>query len=243
MDQVGYGEVVESNTDEEPEETEEATVKIGKNTAIVKGIGETFEGYVIYNEEVDGKTVRTVRGTEGVEYTLNSVEFYDNFFDSGVELNTTITDMNGNITDITKNSIENNKFILVELTATYNAPAGGPDKVEVSVDPDLMPDYDENKMSDDWLDRYSEIRDKKNMVSLPHLAYFSDPPKGDTDLDINHDSYDFYLNDGESKTFKIGIMCWEEFIETENVYLCVNWFPPFYLKGYIHKYFALFPEE
>ena len=55
--------------------------------------------------------------------------------------------------------------------------------------------------------------------------------------------FDLPLKDGESKSFQIGILCWEKFVEYKNVYLQINGFNPEAIEGHDGMHFAILPEE
>ena len=196
--------------------------------AILKGVGETFDAFVYYIE--DGKEV--VKGAEGVTFTLNSVKTYDNFYDAGVELNASITEPDGSLSEFTQREIEVSSFILVEFTALYTAPEG--------VASECVCDIEELQAV--WIDR--KMDSNYNYVFPPYMDWLNKPSTGDDDIaDAEDNKYRVTLKDGEAYIFEVGIFADPKYIEDNNVYLMVNYVPSNYIEGYKHKYFELFPSD
>ena len=254
MDQVGYGEIVEESdasrngndsetenaADSEPETDPEVQIIDGM-TVIIRGCGESFDGYVIYDDKSGEKTTREVRGTEGIIYTLNSVTVYDNFYDSGVELNDSITEPDGSLNDYNTNLIDKSSFILAEMSATYTAPSGGENQVTVHTGSDFEVEYFEEFTSDKLIEDMFN-----NVYYYPNYKWFSIGEQNQAERDkiqSTKGSHNFVISDGETVNFKIGVFAAKELVDTKNIYLCINWFPPYFFKNYNHKYFALFPDE
>ena len=225
------------------ENVSESDVKrIDNKNVVIKGIGDSFLGFVKYDEKLfDGTIERNVRGTEGVTYTLKSVNIYENIEESGIIPNNTIINKDGEIEDYVKSRDEIADFIVAEMIATYDKPAGGEDKVVVYTSGDLRPAYFEDNLNEGFYDRIHSGKINNN----PDYIWFEvdEDHRVKIDNDSGKNLYNFYVSDGEEVTFRVGIFVPKELIETKNIYLCVNWFPYAYFREYNHKYFALFPQE
>ena len=154
----------------------------------LKGIGETYAELVKYKDDTGRETSN---GKEGVYYTLNSIEVFENYRDANLSDEGKLLNNDAYFAQ--------NQFILLEITANYIAPEGGEKRIKVS--PYLMASYVYEKMPDDFLTRVGV----ENLEPID--AWFSDPPKeGDPELDPVHDKNCFMINDGESFTFKFGLL-------------------------------------
>lgn len=227
--------------------SENSISKTESKTDNVKGIGESFDSDVKYETDSGTET----RGTTGLKYTFNSVEIFDNFYDSGEDIHACSNwhdwdyenNCWGGLKDSGKKAISQNNFILVEMTASYNAPEGGKEDIDVRVDPDIYATFKKEKMPEGWFDEFILLREQGITVMEPVMYWFSEPILEEDGYDIIHDGFCFKLKDGESRTFKIGIYCWDKFIEYKNVYLSIQHFNPGTIEGYDGRYFAIFPEE
>lgn len=224
----------------------ESTTESITESGVVKGVGESIDGSFEITRE-DG-SVETI-GDPGLKYTVNSFEIFDSVYDSGIEFNMCLYDYNFDtgeyyISEDQKNFFDNNKFILVDMTATYNAPEGGADEIVVRATNDIIAVYKNYKMPDGWLDEFIALREDNIIVVDTQLHYLSTAPMLENGVLPNANYY--YTNnlkDGESLNFQVGIFCWEKFIEYENVYLQINGYKPGLVEGYDGFYFSLFPEE
>ena len=190
----------------------------------LKGIGETYAELVKYKDDTGRETSN---GKEGVYYTLNSIEVFENYRDANLSDEGKLLNNDAYFAQ--------NQFILLEITANYIAPEGGEKRIKVS--PYLMASYVYEKMPDDFLTRVGV----ENLEPID--AWFSDPPKeGDPELDPVHDKNCFMINDGESFTFKFGLLAGKEFVNNGNVFLRVGYLSD-NTKNAVHQYFELFPNE
>lgn len=213
--------------------------KIDGMNVIIKGIGESIPGYVKYDEKMfDGTLERQLRGTEGITYTLNSVNIYENLEESGVLLNESILEPNGELNDYKKILNETADFIVVEMSATYIA-LEGEETVTVYTSSDFAATYFDEKLLEDYEERLiaGDIRD-------PNYIWFEvdEEHKVKSENEYGKNAYNFIIRDGETVDFRIGVFSPKELIDNENIYLCINWFPPAFFRDYNHKYFALYPE-
>jgi len=249
-DQVDLGTVVEDEIKSEStteEKEDEADIdpdlkRIDNMNVTIKGVGDSYQGFVKYDEKLyDGTIERKIRGTEGVYYTLTSVNIYESIEESGIELNKTILDNEGNIDKFVKSKDEIADFIVVEMSAVYDKPAGGEDKVIVYTTSDLSPAFFEDNLKEGFYDRIHSGEINNN----PVYAWFDvdEAHRVKIDNDKGKNLFNFYISEGEVVNFKIGIFTPRELIETDNIYLCINKFVRGFLRNYTHKYFALLPEE
>ena len=192
---------------------------VERNEVEFKNIGDTFKGWVKY--EHDGHKV--IHGNEGLYYTLDSVELYENISDAEL-------DPNGKI--LYEDWHDTNMFILCEITVKYEAPAGGETTIISSV----------SELEGEHLEEINKESETEPIIPL--VAYCSDLPKGDSELLLNsNQGFRFLINDGETITFQVGIIANKAFVESKNVFLRVNYVVPKYVADYRHKYFILFPEN
>ena len=119
----------ESDEVEETSETIYYTVN-GKNAFAftVKGIGGTYAELMSYK---DNKGDIHKHGIEGIYYTLENVEVYNSFKESGMDASGIYAN-----NDIL---VDSNAFVVAELTAYYIAPENGKERIAVS--PYLIPHY------------------------------------------------------------------------------------------------------
>ena len=212
-----------------------------------KGTGESFEAAIDYVTE-DGEKVTV--GKKGLSYTFNSYEIYENFFESGLEFTAPMLEYDFEtekyyLSEINENCYKNNMFILVDMTATYHAPENGKEEIIANTYNDIIGwSNSKKKMPEGWLDEFIALRESGTLVTDVQVCYNSISPLPEDGLYPDHDHmFDLPLKDGESKSFQIGIICWEKFVEYESVYLQINNFDPGALEGYDGMYFAIFPEE
>lgn len=209
-------------------------------------VGENF-GVSIDIEREDG-TKETI-GQRGLRYTINSVTVYENIYESGVEFN--VWNLSWDpvnkeyfISEDQHNSNINNMFILLDFTATYNAPENGKDEITVNFENDMLAISKDEKMKEGWLDEFATIREKKIYISSPYISYYSGAPlPKDVDTYMDQDDMLPTIKDGETISFQIGITCWEKFVESKNVYLQINGYNPNFIDNYDGYYVALIPEE
>ena len=243
VSQTTIGKYIES----ESEDTDNSTIESDAKPDNEKGIGESFDAEVNYETKEGVMT----RGTTGLRYTLNAVEVFDNFFESGEDIDACGHFHNwdyenncwGELNESGKRIIPINNFILIEMTATYSAPEDGKAEIDVRLLEDVYATYKNEKMPEGWFDEFIALREQNTPVMEPVMYWFSEPVLEDDGYNIVHDGFCFKLKDGESRTFKIGVYCWDKFIEYKNVYLSIQHFNPGTIDGYDGRYFAIFPEE
>lgn len=173
-------------------------------------IGDSFSDSYEYIDQ-GGNVVSS--GIDGLAYVVNNVTVYDSFFESGIDQDETMAPY------VEKYS-ENNNFIVVEMTATYNNPTDDSSK-------DSILGY----FGWSGMIRYGEGYEGEDEVSrgtiYPDVMYFSEHPhEGDLDIfdqpfEVSHDYlyYSYPLQDGCSYEIVIGIMAAPELIERKNVFL------------------------
>lgn len=195
-----------------------------------KGIGESFSAYKKYQYTIDGLDDEIEKGNEGLTYTLKGVTVYDSIYDAGV-------DMYGCYYE--DDFLDHNAFILIDIQASYVAPEDGEAEIIAFA----------NEMSGAWLEE-KMTPDQETVEGLymyPQIGYFSLRPKeDDPKLDNQHDFFGYTIQNGESIDFQVGLLCAQEFIDAENVFLEVNQTPSI-VDGEVtgdtaRKLFALFPE-
>lgn len=251
VEQTTLGTYVEGSSEEDTSDAiseENSSIEAeGKKNDNEKGIGESFNADVSYKTESGTVT----RGTTGLKYTLNSVNVFNTFWDSGEDIHACDTchiwDEESQSMILDPNAVElflpYNNFIVIEMTATYIAPEGGKDEIDVRLLNDVLARYKQEKMPEGWLDEFIELRDQNIVVMEPIMHWFSEPILEEDGYDLIHDGFCFKLKDGEARTFKIGVYCWYKFVEYKNVYLSIQHFDSSLIEGYDGRYFALFPDE
>lgn len=197
-----------------------------------KQMGDTFSGFVAFTD-AGGDT--DVKGTEGLDYTLNAVKVYDSIFDAPVDLYGYL--LADGDPDPNDDLLKNNAFLLIDVTASYTAAAGGQEETMADMG-EFSGTYLREKGNADFADR------RHDGEVEPVFAYFSGrPAKDDPELDYQHNSSSYMIQSGETKTFQIGLLCAPEFIESKNVYLELNGFPASAEVDVPRKLFVLFPES
>lgn len=218
-----------------------------KETSSMISVGESFDA-VIDIERKDG-TKETI-GQKGLRYTINSVEVFENIYESGVELNTSVLswDSANNeyyISDDAHNAFINNMFILLDVTVTYNAPEDSKAEITISFPNDIRVHRDEEKLPEDWLDEFVALREQKIYVTDPSdILYFSCAPMPDEiTFDMDKDDMLPQIKDGETINLQLGFYCWEKFVEYKCLYLQINSYNTNFINNYDGKYVVIFPEE
>ena len=239
--------VVGTYIESEAKNSENSSTESESKPDNAKGIGESFDVAIDYETE-DGEKVTV--GKKGLSYTFNSYEIYDNFFESGLEFRAPMLEYDFEtekyyLSEINENCYKNNMFILVDMTATYHASKNGEKEIIANIYNDIIGwSNSKKKMPEGWLDEFIALREKGTLVTDVHVGYFSVSPLPEDGLYPDHDHmFDLPLKDGESKSFQIGIICWEKFVEYESVYLQINDFNPEAIEGYDGMHFAILPEE
>ena len=236
VEQTIMGKYVES-------ESETEISKSDTETNNEKGIGEELDASIDI-ERPDG-TKDTI-GAKGLRYTINSYEIYDNWWETGLELN---SDMLGydfetgeySLTESSKEIYTINKCIIVDITATYNAPEGGRDEVEFHPATDIVPWAKKENL---WGEEFVSLREQNILVVYPQICYLSTVPPPEKGVYIDDDiKLAVFLKDGETLNFQIGIFCWEGFIEYKDILLQMSNINPDSIEGYDGVYFNFFPEE
>lgn len=196
-----------------------------------KGIGETFSAYKKYAVDVgDGAgSYENEKGNEGLTYTLKGVTTYASIHDADV-------DMYGCMFADNDDFIKNNAFILIDIQASYTAPAEG-EKQIIADAGELSGEALESKMAGQTTDGL-----------WPTLAYFSMRPKEDDPLlNYQHQMFSYIIQDGETISFQVGLICAQDYVDSKNVFLEVNGVPStnelYEMTGdTARKLFVLFPE-
>lgn len=171
-------------------------------------IGEPLNGWWEIKGEDERFAGKYGYGTYGLSYTLDSCTVYDSWRDSGVPEE----DMRF-CPIVNKNT--KLKFIVLDMTATYNKPASDyPDEVQPYFGWDIvMRSFEQEKIPYYYFKEYS---------------YFSACPKeGDININIgkplnrktNYLVFGKPIKDGQSVHFKYGFFAQESVIEEKNLYL------------------------
>ena len=167
-------------------------------------------------------------GEPDVTYTLNSVEVFDNFYESGM-------DPYGLRVE-NEVWIRSSAFIVVEFTAKYEAPEDGEARKIVSTT-DIEACIIESKGIDD----YYKAGGSEGMY--PNVVWFSHrPSRDDPELDADHQGFSFMINDGEELTFKLGIIAGHEYVKNKNVFVRMGYIQPT-ISGACWKVYEIFPDE
>lgn len=194
-----------------------------------KGIGESIPDYKSFTIIDDTVETPIERGVKGLTYTLEAVQTFSNFSDSNV-------DSYGCILD-DKNMLETNSFILVDIKASYVAPSDGPNEIMA----------DASDLSGMFLT--SKLSTPVQEAQKPYVGYFSlRPERDDPRLDYQHQPFCYYIKDGTTINFQLGVFCEQEYIDAKNVFLEVNEVPQpnegTHVTGdFTRKLFVLFPEN
>lgn len=189
-----------------------------------KGAGESFSAYKKYT--VNGES-EIEKGNEGLTYTLKGVTAYASMHDADV-------DLYGCMLADKEDFIRNNAFILIDIQASYTAPAEGETEIIA----------DAGQLSGTCLEEKMTQQAAEGI--RPMLVYFSMRPKeDDPKLDYQHQMFCYIIQDGESIDFQVGLFCAQEYIDDKNVFLEVNEVPS--IDGEVtgdttRKLFVLFPE-
>ena len=230
----------------ESEDAENSSSKTESKSDNEKGTGESFDAAIDYETE-DGEKVTV--GKKGLSYTFNSYEIYDNFFESGLDFRASMLEYDFEtekyyLTESKESVYKNNMFILVDMTATYNAPEGGAERIEIHITNDIIARNYSGTIPEELMEEFISLRDNNIIVVYPNVNYLSTVPLPENGLFPDHDVLMAnFLNDGEELNFQIGIICWEKFVEDKDLYLSINGFNPGAIEGYDGRYFAIFPEE
>lgn len=193
-----------------------------------KGAEESFSAYKKYTVTyAENEEVETEKGNEGLTYTLKSVTTYASIYEADV-------DMYGCMLADNEDFVGKNAFILIDIQASYAAPAGG--------EPEIIADA--GQLSGTCLEEKMTQQAAEGI--RPMLVYFSMRPKeDDPKLDYQHQFFSYLIQDGQSIDFQVGLFCAQEYIDDKNVFLEVNEVPS--IDGEVtgdtaRKLFVLFPE-
>lgn len=198
---------------------------VPEETMQFKGVGGNFPSYVKCLDE-SGNEVEA--GIDGLEYTLNQVTVYPSVFDSPIPIEECTTD--------NQEILENNIFLLVDLTAHYTAPSRGEAEVIPTIQ-ELNPLYLEERGNAKFEERKSESN------SPPYTIYFSGHPTEDDErLDPEHQYSCYIIADGDSLEFQLGIVAGKELVDSKNVFLQVSG-QDIYMEGCVYQYFDLLSEN
>lgn len=193
------------------------TPPIGDYTYIQKG--DTVSDYFKYSFADYGMPDEySMDGYEGLEYTFDNVTVYESVSASPIKYEA----CEKNLTDYSDAELyENNSFILIDMTATYNKPENS-DRDRIM----FRMEFEGIKMSGEG---YEEHNPKEFLYPYtePKLMYFSErPQEGDVDLDGNALSLSddgnvcrTALSSGDSLKFQIGILAKKDLVDEKNVFL------------------------
>lgn len=175
-------------------------------------------------------------GTPGVTFTLNSVEVYDNFFDSGLDT------YGVSPFELSSREIDNlraNAFIVLEITAKYEVPEDARQRVMV---PNEIEPFSLDAKG--VLEYYKDGgRESRMEGGVPYVKYFSLRPKpDDPELDYIHECLSFMISNGEEITYKLGIIAGHEYVERKNIFIRMGWINP-KVPGAMWNVYEIFPDE
>ncbi|MDD5796501.1 MAG: hypothetical protein PUD24_06170 [Oscillospiraceae bacterium] len=194
---------------------------ITANDVTYLGIGDTINDYVCLSNEEIGDFER---GVKGLTYTLNHVTVYNSLSDAGVSFD----DCYDLYDEQSIPEINNNKFMVVDMTAYYSIEDGNESSINVSLDFDI-------KFWNDKGANYHDIR--------PSLLWFSmHPVETDEELDRNKQYFVYRIKPGEAADFKLGILVGESYVNEHDVYLAQSG-PEQKIDGFTPYYFKLFSEK
>lgn len=199
---------------------------LSEDDIIYKGVGETFSAYRKYSAIAGGAEDIIERGKDGLSYTLKGITTYSTLSEADIKWENCLFSKDNSIA-------MNNSFILIDIEASYTAPTEG--------DKEIIADIEE--LSGVYL--VGKKAQEETVIMEPLFVYFSDrPTKDNPRLDYQHEGNCYIIQDGETLTFQVGLICAQEYINDKNVFLGVNEIP-----GGIEaagdttrKLFVLFPE-
>ena len=248
--QIIAGKYIESEsepeTDKSESDNENSQTSSSSKSSSELSIGQSFDASIDI-ERTDGS--QDTIGQKGLIYTINSVEFYDNIYESGVEFNTWNLDWNPETGEYdarhSERSYEDNMFVLFDVTVTYNARENGEKETEIRFSSDLLMVRNNEKIPNDWVEEFVELRKAGVSVIDPsEPEYFSGAPLIDKYSGfVDRDDILPIIHDGETLNFQIGYLTWEKFVEYKALLLQINSYNASFLEGYNGRYIDLFPEE
>lgn len=198
------------NNSIEPDIVESESKDFLDNVKIL-GTGDTMEAS--WNITVRETQETILCGTPGLTYTLNGIEIFDSICTSGIDIKETEwDDDNPNY----EKTFADNAFILVDMTATYQAQNG---ENEVLTSIVFSAESDERKLGKS----FSEIKNQTQKMQ-PYIIYFSKHPTDDDPRLSSKEGqyYCFSIKNGETLNFKLGIIAAQEFIDAKNVLLALG---------------------
>ena len=126
-----------------------------------------------------------------------------------------------------KESIRDNCFILVDLTYEYIAPENGPECITDYVG--LSPFYLAEKIVE-------RLEGDELFIQTPSPLY--------NNFEENEEGYAIYtIKNGEKLSYRLGISAGREFVENNNVYLCVGGISSQIVEENVFYIFDLLPED
>ena len=236
----------EPETDKSESDNENNQTSSSSKSSSELSIGQSFDASIDI-ERTDGS--QDTIGQKGLIYTINSVEFYDNIYESGVEFNTWNLEWNPETGEYdarhSGRSYEDNMFVLFDVTVTYNARENGEKETEIRFSSDLLMVRNNEKIPNDWVEEFVELRKAGVSVIDPsEPEYFSGAPSIDEYSGfVDQDDILPIIHDGETLNFQIGYLTWEKFVEYKALLLQINSYNASFLEGYNGRYIDLFPEE
>ena len=192
------------------------------------GIGEAVSAYKSFTLSDSSSETLIEKGVEGLTYTVEKVKSFPSISDADVDSHCILDN---------QNAPETNAFVLVDIKAAYTAPSDSLKEVMA----------DANDLSGMLLT--SKLSDPVEETQKPCVGYFSlRPQKDDPRLDYRHQALCYYIKDGETIHFQLGIFCEQKHIDNKNVFLEVNEVPQpnedVSITGdFARKLFVLFPEN
>ncbi|MBE6731573.1 MAG: hypothetical protein E7564_07790 [Ruminococcaceae bacterium] len=237
----------ETETDKSESDNENSQTSSSTKSSSELSIGQSFDASIDI-ERTDGS--QDTIGQKGLIYTINSVEFYDNIYESGVEFNTWNLEWNPEsceyyVWEGAEKCYRDNMFVLFDVTVTYNARENGEKETEIRFSSDLLMVRNNEKIPNDWLEEFVELRKAGVSVIDPsEPEYFSGAPLIDEYSGfVDRDDILPIIHDGETLNFQIGYLTWEKFVEYKALRLQINSYNASFLEGYNGRYIDLFPEE
>lgn len=176
-------------------------------------VGESLSDY--YELTSDGIDEIITSGTKGLEYTVQDVKIYQNFYETGIS--------KSDIININEGDLSNSMFMLVDVLIEFSSNDTAT-KERITIDLDATTDMDSNGKV------------------YPKIIYFSEHPTDSREADPIHQYFTMpSLVSGEESNIQIGILSQAEFVNEKRVFLTVGPFRPFGEANV--RYFDLFSEE
>ncbi|MBE6731811.1 MAG: hypothetical protein E7564_09000 [Ruminococcaceae bacterium] len=187
---------------------------MGGQDFVSKTVGGTFPAFIEYEYNTSGET--GFLGQEGLYLTLDNVEVYNSFNESGVDRDKLYYYM-------TDGMLEGNNFIVVDITAEYKAPEGGPETIKAYANLDAT--------------RLSIRQTEQTGMRLWPTVVWYDGEHGE-----KGDYTAYTISDGEKYHYRLGILTDPIHVKDNNVFLRVCYWED-QIEDYVFQFFDVLPVE